>query len=195
VDVDIASRRAQPAAAKVERRSYRAHRAAHPRIRGARCPLTATAVDEQSAAWLIAQVKQAGLTPAREPFEIERVDVNQAALVAENRRVPGIPLFDGGFTDENGVRGRLGPLGSTAEIGLADLVPNQADGGALGEARRKNQHHAIVCVTRGGRPGLSPSNADEFLQPFGPPVFRSRAKQESGSPGWRSGPRSCGYAR
>ena len=133
---------------------------------------TATAVDEQSAAWLMAQVKQAGLTPARESFEIERVDVNRAALVAENRRLPGIPLFDGGFTDENGVRGRLGPLGSNAEIGLADLVPNQADGGVLGDARRTNQHRAIVCVTRGGRPGLSPSNADEFLQPFGPPVLQ-----------------------
>ena len=133
---------------------------------------TATAVDEQSAAWLMTQVKQAGLAPAREPFEIERVDVNRAALVAESRRVPGIPLFDGGFTDENGVRGHLGPLGSSAEIGLADLVPNQADGGALGDARRKNQHRAIVCVTRGGRPGLSPSNADRFLQPFGPPVLQ-----------------------
>ena len=133
---------------------------------------TATPVDEQSAAWLMAQVKQAGLAPAREPFEIERVDVKRAAFVAESRQALGIPLFDGGFTDEGGVRGHLGPLGSDAEIGLADLVPNQADAGALGEARRKNQHRAIVCVTRGGRPGLSPSNADEFLQPFGPPVLQ-----------------------
>jgi hypothetical protein len=165
--------RAQPAAAKVEPTALTERIARLIReYEEQGVHRTATAVDEQSAAWLMAQVKQAGLTPAREPFEIERVDVNQAALVAENRRVPGIPLFDGGFTDENGVRGRLGPLGSTAEIGLADLVPNQADGGPLGEARRKNQHRAIVCVTRGGRPGLSPSNADEFLQPFGPPVVQ-----------------------
>jgi len=42
----------------------------------------------------------------------------------------------------------------------------------LGEARRRNRHRAIVCVTRGGRPGLCPSNADFFLQPYGPPVLQ-----------------------
>ena len=29
-----------------------------------------------------------------------------------------------------------------------------------------------VCVTRGARPGLCPSNADAFLNPFGPPVVQ-----------------------
>lgn len=35
-----------------------------------------------------------------------------------------------------------------------------------------NRHKAIICVTRGGRPGLCPSNADSFPQPFGPPVLQ-----------------------
>ena len=52
------------------------------------------------------------------------------------------------------------------------LVPNAAGTGALGAARKQNRHKAIICVTRGGRPGLCPSNADFFLQPFGPPTLQ-----------------------
>jgi hypothetical protein len=83
-----------------------------------------------------------------------------------------LPLFDGGFTDHGGVGGRLGPLGSEVEIGLAQAVPNTAAAGELGEARRESRHRAIVLMTRGGRPGLCPSNAESFLHPFGPPVLQ-----------------------
>ncbi|MEO8677889.1 MAG: hypothetical protein ABI665_02510 [Vicinamibacterales bacterium] len=89
-----------------------------------------------------------------------------------DRRIEGIPLFDAAFTNEQGIKGRLGSLESDAEIGLAETIPNAAGAGPLGDARRKNRHQAIVCVTRGGQPGLCPSNADSFLQPFGPPVLQ-----------------------
>lgn len=133
---------------------------------------TGTDVDARSAAWLAALVAETGLAPAREAFTLNRVEPAAAAMVAEGRRVEGIPLFDAAFTDERGIRGRLGPLGSAAEIGLTDLVPNQAAAGRLGEGRRSGAHKAIVCVTRGGRPGLSPSNADFFTAPFGPPALQ-----------------------
>jgi hypothetical protein len=55
-------------------------------------------------------------------------------------------------------------LDSDAEIGLAELRPNHAAAGRLGDARRRHGHRAIVCVTRGARPGLCPSNADCFLE-------------------------------
>ena len=42
-----------------------------------------------------------------------------------------------------------------------------------------NRHRAIVCVTRGERPGLCPSNADSFLQPFGPPVLQVSSEHSS----------------
>jgi hypothetical protein len=89
-----------------------------------------------------------------------------------DRRIEGLPLFDGGFTDAAGVSGALGHLGSDAPIALADVVPNQQEAGALGEARRSNRHRAIVAVTRGLRPGFCPSNADSFIAPFGPPVLQ-----------------------
>jgi hypothetical protein len=133
---------------------------------------TGTTVDRLSGDWLSDEVRRAGLVPTREPFSFNRVDLIANVLIAGDRRIEGVPLFDGAFTDADGVRGRLGQLDSDAEIGLAETVPNGAAVGPLGEARRKNRHKAIVCVTRGGKPGLCPSNADFFLQPFGPPVLQ-----------------------
>jgi hypothetical protein len=133
---------------------------------------TGTEVDRLSAEWLAREVSNAGLVPALEPFSLERVDPTSAFLVVQARRIEGVPLFDAGFTDAAGVDGRLGRLGGDAEIGLGECAPNAAAAGALGEARRSARHKAIVCVTRGLRPGLCPSNADMFLRPFGPPVLQ-----------------------
>jgi hypothetical protein len=133
---------------------------------------TATSVDRASANWLREEGHQAGLTASLESFSLHRVDPLSAVLIVGDRRVEGIPLSDAAFTNERGVRGRLGTLDSDAEIGLAESIPNAAGAGRLGEARRRNRHKAIVCITRGGGPGLCPSNADSFLQPFGPPVLQ-----------------------
>jgi hypothetical protein len=133
---------------------------------------TGTAVDKLSGDWLCEEVRQAGLAPTLESFSLSRVDSVTNVLIAGGRRIEGVPLFDGAFTDARGVRGRMGALESDAEIGLAETATNAAASGPLGDARRTNRHKAIVAVTRGGRPGLCLSNADSFLQPFGPPVLQ-----------------------
>jgi hypothetical protein len=74
-------------------------------------------------------------------------------------------------------RGQFGPINSDAEIGLVEAPPNTAAAGALGEARRQHRHRGVVCVTRGGRSGLCPSNADFFLRPYGPPVLQVSSEQ------------------
>src|SRR5262249_2329754 len=133
---------------------------------------TGTSVDESSGDWLCRQVSAAGLVPAREPFELNRVDLQTNFVAAGDRRIDAMPVFDGGFTDPRGITGRPGALASDRAIAIAECAPNTAGAGALGEARRANRHAAIVCVTRGGRPGLCPSNADSFLAPYGPPVLQ-----------------------
>ncbi|HUQ89489.1 MAG TPA: hypothetical protein VM096_18140 [Vicinamibacterales bacterium] len=133
---------------------------------------TGTSVDEASAKWLRDQVRQLGLDASLEGFSINRVDPVTAAIVAEGRRIDGEVLFDAAFTEQQGVSGRLGSLESDAPIGVTDVVPNASGAGALGAARKQNRHAAIICVTRGGRAGLCPSNADAFLQPFGPPILQ-----------------------
>ena len=133
---------------------------------------TATNVDRLSAEWLAGETAKAGLTPVLEPFLLSRVDPIAAFLVARDRRIDGVPLFDASFTGAAGVSGHLGAVAGGADIGLVSAVPNTAGGGPLGEARRAGRHRALVCVTRGDRPGLCPSNADSFLKPFGPPVLQ-----------------------
>ena len=139
---------------------------------------TGTEVDRVSGDWLMAQVREAGLEPAREVFELSRIDPVNATVRTGGRQVEGLPLFDSAFTAAEGVRGRLGALGTSAEIGLTAAAPNASGAGALGEARRKNRHRAIVLVTQGGRAGLCPSNADDFLHPFGPPVVQVSSQEK-----------------
>lgn len=144
---------------------------------------TATDVDNVSGDWLMKEVRAAGLNPSRETFTISRVDPIKNWLVIKNlsnqgdRHIEGVPLFDGGFTDAAGVTAKIGPLASDAPIGLVEIAPNTAGAGALGEARRQNRHKAIVAITRGGRPGLCPSNAESFLHPFGPPVLQVSSEE------------------
>lgn len=140
---------------------------------------TGTAVDRASAEWLQSEVKAIGLSASLEPFALQRVDTQTAAVTIGNRRVDGLPLFDAAFTSGSGVDGRLGPVGSEAEIGVTTTAPNAAGRGPLGDARSANRHKAIVCVTTGGRPGLCPSNADVFTQPFGPPVLQIASEHKA----------------
>ena len=138
---------------------------------------TGTAVDRASAEWLAGAVRQIGLEPMLEEFSLRRVDPLEASLTVNGRRIEGLPLFDGGFSDAAGIEGALGNLDSSAPIGLCEVAPNAAGDGALGEARRQNRHRAIVVVTRGLRPGFCPSNADNFVRPFGPPALQVASEE------------------
>ncbi|HMJ86466.1 MAG TPA: hypothetical protein VK504_24985 [Vicinamibacterales bacterium] len=138
---------------------------------------TGTEVDRMSAEWLAGEVRDAGLTPTLEPFALSRVEPIAAALTVRGRQIPGVPLFDAAFTGAAGIEGRFGPVGADVELGLAESAPNAAAAGTLGDARRTSRHKAMVCVTRGGRPGLCPSNADAFLKPFGPPVLQVSSEE------------------
>jgi hypothetical protein len=88
-----------------------------------------------------------------------------------------VPLFDADFTDGEGVNGRLGPLGSDVEIGLAETEPLgvaegvRAQAGPVAQARQ-SRHKAVVLVTCGSHPGLFLLNAGSFAKPFGPPTLQ-----------------------
>ena len=138
---------------------------------------TGTAVDLKSGEWLADEVRGVGLEPELEGFTLSRVDPVDASLTVNGRRIEGLPLFDGGFTAAAGIEGQLGGLGSDAAIAFTEMAPNGAEAGALGEARRSGRHKAIVAITRGGRPGFCPSNADRFMRPFGPPVLQVAAEE------------------
>jgi len=140
---------------------------------------TGTDVDRRSGDWLYEEIRRIGLTASRESFDLSRIDPIDPGLIIQERRIEGLPLFDGTFTNSDGIKGRLGPINSDAEVGLVEAPPNTAAAGVLGDARRQARHKALVCVTRGGRPGLCLNNADAFLRPFGPPVLQVSSEESA----------------
>ena len=130
---------------------------------------TGTAVDHASGEWLAGLAANMGLEPTLEPFPLRRIDSRHCYVEIEGRRVAGLPLFDGGFTDAEGVSGRLKLPGDDADIDLVEVAPG---GGDLEAARRPGRDRAVVAVTIGGAPGLAVRNAPDFLAPFGPPVLQ-----------------------
>jgi hypothetical protein len=132
---------------------------------------TGTAVDNASAEWLVRQARQAGADASLEPFSLSRVDPEACYLLTVDRRIDGVPVFDAGFTGPEGVRGKLGPLGSEAEIGLAESEPAKLSEPGIEQREqvskaRRSQHKAVVVLTRGVRPGLLPPQRARFPQPF-----------------------------
>jgi hypothetical protein len=141
---------------------------------------TATDVDNRSAAWLVGEAKAAGGDARPEPFTISRIDVKSAFVEIGGRRVEGLPLFDGGFTEEAGVSGRLGAAGEAGgEIVLATIDAGgvSSEGRGLSELRKSAAVRAIVAVTNGAHAGLTPSNAVDFMSPYGVPVLQVSSEE------------------
>ena len=134
---------------------------------------TGTGVDLLSARWLAREVENIGPEPRLEPFRLQRISPLKNRLEVDGDVIEGLPLFDGGFTESEGIEGNLGPLGSEARIGVTEVSP-LSGGDALEAARRTAPHTAVLAVTlpRGSRPGLVPRNAPAFSSPFGPPVLQ-----------------------
>ncbi|PYR46366.1 MAG: hypothetical protein DMF89_22105 [Acidobacteria bacterium] len=120
---------------------------------------TGTTVDRLSGDWLYEHVRRAGLVATRESFSLSRVDLVTNVLIGADRRLEGVPLFDGGFTPAGGIRDRLGALQGEAEIGIAETAPNAAGSGPLGDGRSSASRAkpGPVCVRATPTSSYSPS--------------------------------------
>ena len=72
---------------------------------------TATRVDRASGDRLLSLARATGASARLESFELSRVDPVAAFLEVDGRRIQGLPMFDGTFTDADGVSGALGAIG------------------------------------------------------------------------------------
>jgi hypothetical protein len=137
---------------------------------------TATRADEKSASWLVRALAGCGLAARLERFDVTRFDPQKADVVFGGLRRHGLPAFDGGVTPPEGVRGRLGALGSSAEIAFARLAPSpRADALERFErARIAAAHRAILVLPeRGAEHGdLALINAERFSTPDATPVVQ-----------------------
>src|SRR5258708_26237015 len=101
---------------------------------------TGTAGDADGAQWLALEAHELGAQPKFEAFAFDRLDPIAAYLdIAGERadeRIEGAPVFDAPATPETGVVGRLGPVGSTAEIAVAELSPRDVYSGKAERVRR-----------------------------------------------------------
>ena len=132
---------------------------------------TGTAADVESARWLADRARAYAPDVELEEVPLDRLALGACRIEAGGRHVRGLPLFDGGLTGTKGVVGRLGPVGSDAEIGLLDVGVGEYQDDVDAE-RSAPRHAAYVVVTRGGSAGLACRNAPEFRSPFGPPVLQ-----------------------
>jgi hypothetical protein len=138
---------------------------------------TGSAVDHESAQWLVECARRLGVEATLEPFALNRIDPQPSYLHIGDRCIGGLPLFDTAFTGPDGVRGRLGTLGSDAEIAVIEsepftlMEPQKEQRDAVAMARRSG-HKVVVVVTRGTFPGLFLLNALSFKTPSGPPMLQ-----------------------
>jgi len=134
-----------------------------------------TSVDLASAEWFKTQIMNMGVAHQEDHFNFKRINIQKAELILGDMVTEGIPLYDCTYTGAAGVVGRLGELGSDAEIGVLMSLPHVSTPGgqALMKARTEATHKAILVVTDGRLPpGIAPFNAEDFNAPFGPPVLQ-----------------------
>jgi hypothetical protein len=132
---------------------------------------TGTDVDNRSADWLCACLRARGIDGQVVQLPFDRFEPGAATLVTRDLHLDGLPMFDGGTTPHGGIRGRLGPIGSDALIGVTVGRPNAATE-ELREAREDGRHAVIVTVSHDGQSGLAVTNATRYDRPYGPPVLQ-----------------------
>ena len=106
-----------------------------------------------------------------EEFALDRVDPVECFVEFGVRQIAAVPVFDTPSTDPAGISGRLGAIGSEAEIGVAELSPRAVYSGEFERLRRDGPHRALVILCAGERPGMGLLNAEQFRNPYGPPAL------------------------
>jgi hypothetical protein len=137
---------------------------------------TGSEVDAASAHWLAEEIERLGATPELESFAFERLEIDAAFVEIGDLVIDGVPFYYCTYTDPVGIEGTLGELGSKADIGVIMAPPSENDPAQLDimNARTLHQHKAIVSVTDETKPGtgIALVNAEQFREPFGPPVLQ-----------------------
>lgn len=128
-----------------------------------------SATDRQCARWIAEEMAALGVTAHEETFPFSRLAFRRAEVRVDGSSVPAVPLFDSPIPPGGAVEGRLGPLGSSAEVAVAGAGPTPSEGEPLSVARRNGRHRAIVAVS--SSPNLALRNA-ESLDAFGVPVVQ-----------------------
>jgi hypothetical protein len=132
---------------------------------------TGTGGDEAGAAWLAREAGSLGSDVTSEAFALDRIDPVDVGLELEASRIDAVPVFDAPPTGPAGIGGTLGPAGSDAAIGVAELSPRSVYSSEYQALRRNTGHRALVIVCEGAHPGMGLLNAEQFRTPYGAPTI------------------------
>lgn len=137
--------------------------------------LTGSYVDNQSAFWLQNILKQnKKLKVSVVPFYFSRVIMINNEIKINKIVIQGFPAFDGNFTAQQGIVGRLGLLGDSADILVLKIpVDVTHNGNALFDKLRFDKHYkAIIALTQGNSKGLALLDNLYFPKHVGLPVLQ-----------------------
>ena len=134
---------------------------------------TGTSGDLATAEWLAGTVRAAGAEPRLDVFPFRRRVLRECAVEAGGRRAEGVPLFDGGLTDEAGITCPLTQLDGTGR-GIAVTTFGPAGRPSTLSTARRGAFRAVVAGSAAPEtvPGLALLNAPQYRQPYGPPVLQ-----------------------
>ena len=142
---------------------------------------TGTKGDNETAYWLADEIKKCGLTAEVDKFNFIKRTPGKCEVTNGTNTAIGLPMFDGGSTTFDGIKGPHGSLNNDDVIAITQYSSSANDESSinLNKARAKNKHPAIVAIAdvSPNIPGLAVLNAESYRKPFGPPVLQV-AKQE-----------------
>lgn len=129
---------------------------------------TGTEVDSVNAQWLSRRIKELGLQPNLKGFDFKRLQIQEASVTIKDNNFEGVPLYDSITEDEVIIKGNLGSLSNKATIG----VVRTGNYFSLLKKREKKVNKAMIIVPKIKKPGIAPLNAENYLNPFPPPILQ-----------------------
>jgi len=142
---------------------------------------TGTEGDNETAYWLAEEIKRSNLKPELDSFYFTKRTPKKSIVTNGFHTAKGLPLFDGGSTSPDGLKGDFGSLEDKNVIALTKYGSSTMDEATinLNKARKRNEHPAIVAIAdvSPSNPGLAVLNAESYRNPFGPPVLQVATKE------------------
>ena len=135
---------------------------------------TGTDGDLETSQWMAKAIEKTGQAANLQEFKFARRTPVSCSIETGERKVQGVPFFDGGITGQRGTTTKL----STAEEGTGITVGDFSSGGGDPDTRQLVEHRSnpkvvgIVAVSKMTSPGIGLLNADNYKVPYGVPVLQ-----------------------
>ena len=136
--------------------------------------------DQAATVWLQHELRRVAVEAAPQSWQFPRVEIHRATLRFGDWNVPGVPIFDGAFTDQRGVSGVLRRNGGPG-IRVIEFGPDQPERMAAGvyasfELARLDGAVGIVMIMGDPDGDAVVRNAEQPLDPINLPVLQVAPK-------------------